>query len=50
MNDGTNPKQQKASAIQSDHRAGWADRAFRLALLQKGWEELTMKKYVPSEL
>jgi len=24
MNDGTNPKQQKASAVQSDHRAGWA--------------------------
>jgi hypothetical protein len=24
MNDGTNPKQQKASDVQSDHRAGWA--------------------------
>jgi len=23
MNDGTNSKQQKASAVQSDHRAGW---------------------------
>jgi hypothetical protein len=51
MNDGTNPKQQKASAVQSDHRAGWAViERFGLLCSRRVWEELTMKKYVPSEL
>jgi len=46
MNDGTNPKQQKASAVQSDHRAGWTVIEVS-ALLQKGWVNENMFSFYP---
>jgi hypothetical protein len=48
MNDGTNPKQQKASAVQSDHRAGWTvSERFGLLCSRRAWVNESMFSFYP---
>ena len=46
MNGGTNPKQQKGFAVQSD-RQSRSDKAIRLALLQRRWVKKSMFSFYP---
>jgi hypothetical protein len=50
MNDGTNPKQQKASAVQDHHRTGCAVIERSACSAPEGLEGINDEEVVPSEL